>query len=228
MTFSINFLDFNEYKIPILYPDPINNISVQVISEIKKNLLPENVTLIQTKPGQAFFAQIHVSMILSIILGIPFIMREFAKFIGPGLYQKEEVIIKKIVVPSVVLFILGCLFSYFIVIPHTIEFLYKYGESIGVVTFFDISEFISFIMQFLITFGFSYQLPLLMWAITISGVVNTTFWKHNIRYFIIIIIIFSAIITPDGSGITMWFVAGPMIFIYIIGIIVIDRSVKLS
>jgi sec-independent protein translocase protein TatC len=83
-------------------------------------------------------------------------------------------------------------------------------------------------MQFLITFGFSYQLPLLMWAITISGVVNTTFWKHNIRYFIIIIIIFSAIITPDGSGITMWFVAGPMIFIYIIGIIVIDRSVKLS
>jgi sec-independent protein translocase protein TatC len=199
-----------------------------VISEIKKNLLPENVTLIQTKPGQAFFAQIHVSMILSIILGIPFIMREFAKFIGPGLYQKEEVIIKKIVVPSVVLFILGCLFSYFIAIPHTIEFLYKYGESIGVVTFYDISEFISFIMQFLITFGFSYQLPLLMWAITISGVVNTTFWKHNIRYFIIIIIIFSAIITPDGSGITMWFVAGPMIFIYIIGIIVIDRSVKLS
>ena len=60
MTLTINMLDFNGYKIPFPYPDPSNNIAIQLIITMKENLLPENVTLIQVAPGQAFFAQIYV------------------------------------------------------------------------------------------------------------------------------------------------------------------------
>jgi sec-independent protein translocase protein TatC len=75
--------------------------------------------------------------------------------------------------------------------------LYKYGESIGVSTFFNISEFIPFIMQFLLVFGFSYQLPIIMCAITQFKIVKPMFWGNNLRYVIIIIVIFAAVITPD-------------------------------
>ncbi len=63
-----------------------------------------------------------------------------------------------------------------------------------------------------------------MYAISVSGMVDSNFWRKNIRYAIVIIVIFGAIITPDGSGVTMWFIAGPMIALYGIGMAVIERK----
>jgi sec-independent protein translocase protein TatC len=226
MTLTINMFDFNGYKIPFPYPDPSNNIAIQVIITMKENLLPENVTLIQVAPGQAFFAQIYVAVILGIIMAMPFIVREFVAFIGPGLYQHEKATVKKVTIYAIGLFAIGSLFSYFIVVPYILEFLYIYGESIGISTFFEITEFIPFVMHLLIAFGLSYQLPIIMWASTVSEMVKPRFWRNNLRYFIIIIAIFSAIITPDGSGVTMWFIAGPMLLLYVLGILLIERKIK--
>lgn len=226
MTLTINMLDFNGYKIPLPYPDPSNNIAIQLIITMKENLLPENVTLIQVAPGQAFFAQIYVAAILGIIMAMPFIVREFVAFIGPGLYQHEKATVKKVTIYAIGLFAIGSLFSYFIVVPYILEFLYLYGESIGISTFFEITEFVPFVMHLLIAFGLSYQLPIIMWASTVSEIVEPRFWRNNLRYVIIIIAIFSAIITPDGSGITMWFIAGPMLLLYVLGILLIERKTK--
>jgi len=226
MTLTINIFDFNGYKIPFPYPDPSNNIAIQVIITMKENLLPENVTLIQVAPGQAFFAQIYIAVILGIIMAMPFIVREFVAFIGPGLYQHEKATVKKVTIYAIGLFAIGSLFSYFIVVPYILEFLYIYGESIGISTFFEITEFIPFVMHLLIAFGLSYQLPIIMWATTVSEMVEPRFWRNNLRYFIIIIAIFSAIITPDGSGVTMWFIAGPMLLLYVLGILLIERKIK--
>lgn len=226
MTLTINMLDFNGYKIPFPYPDPSNNIAIQLIITMKENLLPENVTLIQVAPGQAFFAQIYVAAILGIIMAMPFIVREFVAFIGPGLYQHEKATVKKVTIYAIGLFAIGSLFSYFMVVPYILEFLYLYGESIGISTFFEITEFVPFVMHLLIAFGLSYQLPIIMWASTVSEMVEPRFWRNNLRYVIIIIAIFSAIITPDGSGVTMWFIAGPMLLLYVLGILLIERKTK--
>ena len=226
MTLTINMLDFNGYKIPFPYPDPSNNIAIQLIITMKENLLPENVTLIQVAPGQAFFAQIYVAAILGIIMAMPFIIREFVAFIGPGLYQHEKATVKKVTIYAIGLFAIGSLFSYFMVVPYILEFLYLYGESIGISTFFEITEFVPFVMHLLIAFGLSYQLPIIMWASTVSEMVEPGFWRNNLRYVIIIIAIFSAIITPDGSGVTMWFIAGPMLLLYVLGILLIERKIK--
>lgn len=61
-----------------------------------------------------------------------------------------------------------------------------------------------------------------MWSVTKIGFVNPDFWKKNLKYMIIFVIILGAIITPDGSGITMWFIVGPMMLLYIIGISIIQ------
>lgn len=223
-TFSIKMLDYGQYKVVFLYPDLYDNIAIQTMALMRNDLLPNNVTLIQTSPGQAFFAQIYVASLLALILTIPIVTKEIISFIGPGLYRSEKIFLKKITLFSVLLFGLGCSFSYLVIIPLVLEFLYKYGEFMDIATFLDISQFVPFVLQFLIALGVSYQLPLLMWALTISGLIQPRFWRNNLRYVIIILAIFGAFVTPDGSGITMWFVAGPMILLYLVGIIIIERN----
>jgi sec-independent protein translocase protein TatC len=222
MTMSITTFDFDDYKILILYPDILHNISSQIISFMKDTLLPKNVSLIQISPGQAFSAQIYVAIVTGVIIALPIVFAEVFAFISPALKHHEKKVIKNILLPSIFLFLAGCFFSYYVVIPYTIEFLYKYGVSMTVISFFDVSLFISFVMHMLMVFGFSYQLPLIMWALTKTKFVESRFWKNNFRYVMIMLVIIGAIITPDGSGVSMWFVTGPLIFLYVIGLLLIE------
>ena len=232
ITFGISFYSIkidsfytsdNVITFPIMYPDPFNNIAIQTTTFMKLMLLPAGVDLIQTAPGQAFVAQIYVASLIGIISSIPLVIKEFYEFLSPALEEKEKKINKllKIFIPTVSLFALGIVFSFLIVIPFTLDFLYKYGESIGVETFLNINDFISFVLQFLLGFGIAFELPIIMYIVSLSGIVDYDFWKKNLRYAIIIFIIFGAIITPDGSGVTMWFISAPMILLYISGIFVV-------
>ena len=247
-----------------LFPDPFNNIALQLTSFMKDTLLPPEVRLIQTAPGQVFFAQIHISLLIGLICSLPIVIREIFGFISPAFYQtksnggfdnrdvrntnteddaaqgnvqqtrKEDgkkskrsfskIDLFKIISPMFLLFIFGVVFSYVLVIPLTLEFLYKYGESIGVETLLTVNDFIAFVLQFILAFGIAFQLPVLMYVLSLSGLTDSKFWQRNFRYAIIIITVFGAIITPDGTGVTMWFIALPMIGLYALGIIAIRRK----
>jgi sec-independent protein translocase protein TatC len=213
-------------QVTLYYPtlDPLNNISAQITNYMRTNLVPENVQLIQTAPGQAFFAQVYIAALVGIVAGMPVIIIEFVSFIKPALKENEIKVSRSISLPALGLFIAGCVFSYYFVIPYILEFLYRYGESAGLVTFLNIMDFVTFVLQFLLAFGVSFQLPIVMYAISVSGIVDSDFWRKNVRYAIVIIVIFGAVVTPDGSGITMWFVSIPMMMLYIAGMIVIERK----
>ncbi len=206
------------------YPNPFENIAVQLTLFLKNTLLPPEVKFIQTAPGQAFFAQIHISLLLSIICSIPIIAREVFAFIYPALSTRTTTAIYKITLPILLLFIMGIVFSYLLVIPFTLSFLYKYGESLGAETFVTVSDFMTFVLQFMLGFGLAFQLPVIMYGLSLTGLVDSTFWSKNLRYAIVILAIFGALITPDGSGITMWFVSIPMIVLYLLGIMIIRRA----
>jgi sec-independent protein translocase protein TatC len=227
--YQINISIFNvpnTLYIPFIDPNPFNNIAIQVTSFMKDSLLPVGVELIQTAPGQAFFAQIYVAALIGIIISIPLLIRELYEFIGPAIEEREKkrINLVKMLIPTLGLFLIGIIFSYLLIIPFTLDLLYKYGESIGVETFLNINDFITFVLQFLIGFGISFELPLLMYIISLSKIIDYDFWKKNFRYSIIIIVVFGAIITPDGSGITMWLIAGPMILLYLIGIFLVQAK----
>ena len=226
LSFHLNAFDYNGITLYYPTPDPLDNIAAQVTVAMKNQMVPESVQLIQTAPGQAFFAQFYVAVLLGIIFGMPVIVKELVGFVSPALGKKETKIIRNVTIPAVGLFIAGSLFSYFFVTPYILEFLYKYGESSGLVTFLNIVDFITFVLQFLLAFGISFQLPLIMYAVSVSGMTDAKFWRKNIRYAIIIIVIFGAVITPDGSGITMWFVSGPMMALYLVGMIFVERQSK--
>jgi sec-independent protein translocase protein TatC len=255
----------NNLKIYYPYPDPFGNVALQLTAFMKDTLLPPEVKLIQTAPGQVFFAQVHISLLIGLICSLPVVIREIFGFFSPAFDQVlskrktkdkggaasgkqdsndsiqnydesmaeqskkirspfSKLNILKIILPIFLLFIFGVVFSYILVIPFTLNFLYKYGESIGAETFLTVNDFITFVLQFILGFGIAFQLPVLMYALSLGGLTDSRFWQKNFRYAIIIITIFGAVITPDGSGVTMWFVALPMIALYAVGIFAIKRK----
>ncbi len=224
MTFDLRGTEVG--GLPLVYPipDPIHNLSAHLMLYMQENLLPEEVELIQTAPGQAFFAQVYVSALIGITLSVPIIIREISGFITPAIGGKTKIGLLNVFIPAVVLFVTGIVFSYILVIPYILGFLYEYGEALNVATFLTISDFISFVLQLLLGFGIAFQLPIMMYGVSLTGAISPDFWRKNFRYAAIILVVFGALITPDGSGVTMWFLAGPMIGLYIGGMIVIERK----
>ncbi len=224
LTFHLEPIEFGQVTLYYPTPEPLHNIAAQITDYMRINLVPEDVQLIQTAPGQAFFAQVYIAALVGIVAGMPLIIKEVVGFLRPALKESEINVGRSISIPAIGLFISGCVFSYFLVIPYILEFLYKYGESAGLITFLNVIDFVTFVLQFLLAFGISFQLPLIMYATSASGITDGKFWRRNIRYAIVIIVIFGAIVTPDGSGVTMWFIAGPMIGLYLAGMIIIERA----
>jgi sec-independent protein translocase protein TatC len=229
-SFGIRSFETNGYNIYYPFPDPLHNISVQLTYYMRDTLLPPHVQLIQTAPGQAFFAQIYVSLLIGVIISIPVITKQVIGFISPAIETnrigKKKILPLSIILSIIGLFIIGALFSYNLVIPYVLEFLYNYGQAIGVATFFNINEFITFVLQFLIGIGIAFELPVVMYAISLTGVTDASFWRKNFRYSVLIFVVFGAIITPDGSGITMWLMTGPMIGLYLAGLVIIEHKEK--
>lgn len=223
MTFDLRPVEVAGLPLAYPYPDPIHNISTRLTFYMQDTLLPEGVDLIQTAPGQAFFAQIYVSALIGLIASIPIIVREISTFISPAINSKTKIGLWNVFLPAVGLFAVGIAFSYFVVIPYVLDFLYQYGEALNVATFLTINDFISFVMQFFLGFGIAFQLPIVMYGISLTEAVSPRFWRDNFRYAAIILVVFGAVITPDGSGVTMWFVAGPMIVLYLAGMLVVER-----
>jgi sec-independent protein translocase protein TatC len=220
--FGIQLITVNNFTFYFLYPSIYTNISSETILFLSHNLLPSGVKLIQTAPGQSLFAQIYVSFLLSLAFTIPLIVKELFGFISPAISShSKKISYFNYILPIFGLFLAGIIFSFLVAIPIILKFLYQYGQSLGILSFLTISEFINFVLQFFIAFGISFQLPLVMYILSLTGLIDNRFWIKNFKYALILIIIFGAFITPDGSGLTMWFVSIPMILLYTIGILAI-------
>jgi sec-independent protein translocase protein TatC len=224
--FGIQLINIDNFSFYFIYPAVYNNIASQITLFLSNHLLPEGVKLIQTAPGQSLFAQIQVSFLLGIAASIPLIVKEIFGFIGPAVSRRAKTItLFRFIFPITILFLLGIFFSFLVAIPIILTFLYQYGQSLGILSFLSINEFVSFVLQFFIAFGISFQLPLIMYTLSLTGLIDNRFWLKNFRYALIFIIIFGAVITPDGSGLTMWFISIPMLLLYSLGILIIKIKI---
>jgi sec-independent protein translocase protein TatC len=217
------------FGFPVMYPYPdvYTTISTRVFLQIKHDLLPASVRLIALTPWAAMFIQFQISLMLGVIIGMPMIVYQMGKFLGPALKRHEKRLIIRLVLPATVLFIMGNLFAYYLIIPFSIDFLYNFAFAMGVEQYFSVEEFFSFVLMFVIAFGVVFELPVIMVGLSSLGIVSPDFWKEHWRWAVLISMIFSAIITPDGTGVTMFMVAIPMLFLYFIGYIVSKSNDKM-
>ncbi len=164
-------------------PTVYNNIASQVTLFLSNSLDPAWCRFDSNSPGQALYAQIYVAVLISVSCTIPLIVREVFGFISPAMsFKSREKAFLTYLLPTSILFICGMAFSFFIWRFNHSTFLYEYGQTIGVLTFLNISDFINFVLQFFIAFGISFQLPLVMFILSASGLVSIQFWIKNLKY----------------------------------------------
>jgi sec-independent protein translocase protein TatC len=223
--FGIHEVKISGTRLLLPLPDPDNNLALQLIGRVRRDQLPPGVQLAQLTPGQAFFAQIYVSVFLGVVLSMPLIVHEVAAFLNPALYPHERRMILRLVVPGSLLFLGGAIFSYYTLTPLALRFLYGYGVLIDpkILQVITIDDLLNYVILFSVGSGVAFQLPLIMWLLTRLGVVEADYWRRNIRLAIVAILVFAAMVTPDGTGITMFLLAAPLTLLYVAGYVMARR-----
>jgi len=178
-----------------------------------QRLLPAGGTLIYTDPTEAFILYIKIALIAGLILASPAVMAQVWLFVAPGLYLHE----KKWAIPFVALsslfFVLGAAFSHYVVFPLTWRFFVGFTNDI--LTFMPrIDPAFSIYLRLILAFGLVFQMPTLVLFLAKMGVITARFMVRNFKYAFLIIIVLSAIVTPDGGGVSLVAMAGPVTLLY--------------
>ena len=156
---------------------------------------------------------IWVCITAGFILAFPYILWQFWKFISPALYEKEKKNARVFIFTASILFFLGVLFGYFVIVPMSINFLATFTISSVVKNQFSIDSYVSMVKTAVIASGLFFELPIIIYFLTKLGLVTPTFLRTYRKYAIVIVLIVAAIVTPPDvvSQIT---VAIPMLIIY--------------
>jgi sec-independent protein translocase protein TatC len=225
--FGLRSADVGGFQFYYPYPELYDNINTIVFNQMRADLINDpRIELIPIGIADPVIVQLEISLFLGILFGMPIIVYQFGMFVSPGLYPHERAILVKTALPATLLFAAGCAIAYFLIIPFTIEFLYGYAFAMDVQPFLSLESFISFVIIFLIAYGLVFELPIVMVGITRLGVVSSEFWRDNWRYAFVAMVIFGAVVTPDGSGITQLIVAMPMLLLYVMGYFISKRVQK--
>src|SRR3989344_68857 len=191
--------------------------SVQVFKIIEREFVPPGVQLMVTNPWSGFIAQLKIVVVLAFIVTLPFFLYRVIKWSSPALFKHEKKAVFRSVIMFTVLFMLGCLFAYYYMIPLTFKFMYPFASSLGVITFFALDAFMSWVIAILITNGITFLLPIFMLVLSSLGIVSPIFWRKKWRFAFLCLLIFSAIITPDQTGVTMILLFAPLAGLYMVG-----------
>lgn len=194
-----------------------NSFSVSVFLKIRHDLLPPGVQLITTNPMSAFISQVLFSMLLGFLLTFPVFIYNIVIYLQPALLPREKRLVFWSLIPFVFLFFTGCLFSYLLLIPATFKVLYPFATIMGASPLFSLNEFIYYVIGLMVAVGVMFLLPLFMILLSYMGIIKAVFWKTKWRYALLFFLILSAIITPDGTGITMLMLFLPLMGLYFAG-----------
>ncbi len=196
-----------------------NSFAIQVFKMMKHDLIPANVNVIVTNPFSAFLIEIKISLLLSFICTLPFFLVSVLRYLSSALTAREARALYKVAIPSSFLFAAGCVFAYLYVIPLSIRALYLYAVNLNIGAFYDLDRFMSMTFAFMIIIGVLFLLPIFMILATYFGVVPADFWQKKWRHALFAILLFGALTTSDGSGITMLILSVPIFSLYLAGIV---------
>ncbi|GAB4234707.1 MAG: hypothetical protein Kow00109_07790 [Acidobacteriota bacterium] len=173
--------------------------------------------LVVIKPTEPFTIYLKVSFTAAVFLAIPFILLQVWLFVAPGLYRREKRFALPFLIGSTILFVLGGLFAYYIVLPPALRFLLlEFGRNfqpmISAVDFFD------FELLIILGMGVIFQLPILVAFLSLFGLVTPGFLWRNFRYAFLIITIIAAVVSPTTDPFNLFLWSGPMVILYTLSI----------
>lgn len=188
----------------------------QFLSQPILNVVPKLVVI---KPTEPFTIYLKVSFTAAIFMAIPVILIQTWLFIAPGLYRREKKYALPFLIFSTILFVLGGMFAYYIILPPALRFLLAefgadFQHMISAVEFFD------FELLIIVGMGVIFQLPILVAFLSIFGLITPRFLWKNFRYAFLIMTIVAAVVSPTTDPFNLFLWTGPMVLLYMISIAV--------
>ena len=174
--------------------------------------------LVYLNPTEPFNMYLKVGFIAGLFVASPFVLYQVWAFVAPGLYRHEKRYVMPFMVASVGLFLAGGYFGYRIVYPAALDFLIGYGQQFS--PMITIGEYTDLFLTIIVGLGIIFEMPILVFFLSLMGVVNARFMWNNLRYSILVIFIIAAIVTPTTDIMNMCIFAAPMVLLYLVSILV--------
>ena len=173
-------------------------------------------------PAALFVAYVKLAIMGGLVIALPFVFYQLWMFVAPGLYSREKRYALPFVAVSCLLFATGGYFSWRVVMPNAYQYLLGFSGDVGNAGFsvqptVMIDDYIDFVFRMLLAFGAAFELPVLIFFLTIAGVINHRHLIKFARYFVIVAFIVSAVITPPDV-VSQFFLAIPLCILYAISI----------
>ncbi|QCX54294.1 twin-arginine translocase subunit TatC [Elizabethkingia sp. JS20170427COW] len=202
----------------------VNYFSRMVIGQ-DSITLPEHFPLQVRRLFDQFNAMMAISIVGGILLAFPYIVWELWKFISPGLHENEKKNSIFIINSTWIMFVLGALSGYFLVMPFVINFGYFFSLSDSIRVDIDLSSYITIFLQIVLGMAVIFLFPIAVYILTSMGVLTPMFLKTYRRHAIVVIMMVAAVLTP-ADVLSMLAAAFPLLILYEICIIMSSRVYK--
>ena len=177
-----------------------------------------NPQLVYSHPAGFLNLLITLSIYLGIVIASPWILYQIWLFVAPALYKHERSAITGFLFSTVFLFLAGIAFGYFISLPYVLRFLISFQGP--VVPLINVDEYFDLILMVLLGLGLVFELPVLIFFLSLFGIVTPKFLIKNFRYAMLVIALLAAILTPTPDATTMLVFMGVLVALYFVGVAV--------
>jgi sec-independent protein translocase protein TatC len=193
------------------YAERIYGIMQRPIMEaLHNNHMAEQ--LVYLNPTEPFNLYLKVAFLGGLFVASPFVLYQVWMVISPGLYRHERRYVLPFMFSTVCLFLAGGVFGYRVVYPQALNFLISYGKQFQ--PMITISEYTDLFLTIIIGMGVIFELPILVFFLSLMGIVTAGWMWRNFRYSILVIFIIAAIVTPTTDILNMCIFAAPMVALY--------------
>ena len=173
-------------------------------------------------PSEVFFTYMEIALYAGILFTLPVLLYEVWAFVAPALWPEERRAVLVILPTAVILFYVGLVFAYYLVIPAAVTFFMGFATQ-TLQPMFSLESYLSFILAVSLPFGFIFELPLIVVFLAKIGLVTGDFLKGKRKILIVIAFIFAAVISPTTDIFTQTMIAVPLIVLYEISLFIVCK-----
>ncbi len=172
--------------------------------------------LVYVNPTEPFNLYLKVGAMAGLFVASPFVLYQIWCFVSPGLYRNEKRYVVPFMFSTVALFLAGGYFGYKLVLPAALVFLIGYGNAFQ--PMITLTEYSSLFLTIIVGMGLIFEMPILVFFLSLMGIVSAGWMWRNLRYSILVIFIIAAVVTPTTDILNMCIFAAPMVALYILSI----------
>ncbi len=175
-------------------------------------------SLVNIELSAQFFVHMRASLAAGLILSFPFVVRELWRFVAPALYEREKKAIGMAFLLSTLLFYVGVVIGYFLILPLCLQFFVNYTVSATIVNTISLSSYMTMFTSLVLLNGVAFEFPTVAFVLSRLGVIDRSVLRRGRKYALVLVLVFAALVTP-ADPVSMFVLAIPLYLLYELSIL---------